>query len=414
MTSVSPQSATPTELPPASDRNAPTVVAGKNAWRNDERRYSALGQLVLTRVREFYRRPTAIFWVYVFPILMAIVLGVAFSNPNVDEVKAGIVSDIHPALAQRIAAGLANQQGRAATGSAKIDAVLVSDLEGRRGLRLGRFTLLVVPRPTDAAAAGASTTATDTTLSGQLADVNVEYLYDPGAPESYAGRWAVDDALQRAAGRREPLATNDARFEEPGSRYIDFVIPGLIGASLMSSGLWGVGFVIVDMRVRNLLKRFFTTPMRRTDFLAGMIFSRMFFIVTEVLLLLAVSRWLFDVRVLGSWLAVLFLIVLGSGTFAAIGLLMASRARTVETASGMINLVMMPMWMVSGIFFSADRFPAATQPLIKALPLTAVINALRGVMIEELSLFALWGPVTVLLIWGIASFAVSLRLFRWQ
>ncbi|MGD9648640.1 MAG: ABC transporter permease, partial [Pirellulales bacterium] len=148
--------------------------------------------------------------------------------------------------------------------------------------------------------------------------------------------------------------------------------------------------------------------------LSGMIFSRMFFIVTEILLLLAVSRWLFDVRVLGSWLAVLFLIVLGSGTFAAIGLLMASRARTVETASGMINLVMLPMWLVSGIFFSADRFPDAVQPLIKALPLTAVINALRGVMIEELSIFALWGPVTVLLVWAIGSFALSLRLFRWQ
>jgi ABC-type multidrug transport system permease subunit len=394
-------------------------VASVKAWRNDDRRYNALWQLVLTRIREFYRRPTAIFWVYIFPVLMAIVLGVAFSNPNVDEVRAGIVSDAHPALAQRVADALARQQAEAANGKTKITGLLISDIEGRRGLRLGRFTLLVIPRsasPGDTAATPSSAqSATATTaLAGALAGVNLEYLYDPGAPESYAGRWAVDDALQRAAGRREPLATHDARFEEPGSRYIDFVIPGLIGASLMSSGLWGVGFVVVDMRVRNLLKRFFTTPMSRADFLSGMIFSRMFFIVTEILLLLAVSRWLFDVRVLGSWLAVLFLIVLGSATFAAIGLLMASRARTVETASGMINLVMLPMWMVSGIFFSADRFPDAVQPLIKALPLTAVINALRGVMIEELSLFALWGPVTVLLVWAIGSFALSLRLFRWQ
>ena len=410
MTSASPQSTELTETAAGQPGQAAALGASGKAWRNDDRPYSARRQIVLTRIREFYRRPTAIFWVYVFPILMAIVLGVAFSNPKVEEQHVGIVSPADPALAKRIADALAAQNAKASSGATKIIGYLVSDAAGRRGLRLGRYTLLVLPKT-----AGAPKSSSDTTqLVGELAGIDLEYLYDPSVPQSYAARWAVDDALQRAAGRQEPLATHDARFEEPGSRYIDFVIPGLIGASLMSSGLWGVGFVVVDMRVRNLLKRFFTTPMRRADFLSGMILSRMFFIITEVLLLLFFARWLFDVRVLGSWLAVLFLIILGSGTFAAIGLLMAARARTVETASGIINLVMLPMWMVSGIFFSAERFPDAVQPLVKSLPLTAVINALRGVMIEELSIFALWGPVVVLLVWGIGSFALALKLFRWQ
>lgn len=410
MTSASPQSTELTETAAGQPGRSAGHGASGKAWRNDDRPYSARRQIVLTRIREFYRRPTAIFWVYVFPILMAIVLGVAFSNPKVEEQHVGIVSPADPALAKRIADALAAQNAKASSGATKIIGYLVSDADGRRGLRLGRYTLLVLPK-----AAGAPKPSSDTTrLAGDLAGIDLEYLYDPSVPQSYAARWAVDDALQRAAGRQEPLATHDARFEEPGSRYIDFVIPGLIGASLMSSGLWGVGFVVVDMRVRNLLKRFFTTPMRRADFLSGMILSRMFFIITEVLLLLFFARWLFDVRVLGSWLAVLFLIILGSGTFAAIGLLMAARARTVETASGIINLVMLPMWMVSGIFFSAERFPDAVQPLVKSLPLTAVINALRGVMIEELSIFALWGPVLVLLVWGIGSFALALKLFRWQ
>jgi ABC-type multidrug transport system permease subunit len=409
VTSASPQSSEPAETTSREPRAAKLDASGKG-WRNDDRPYSARRQIVLTRIREFYRRPTAIFWVYVFPILMAIVLGVAFSNPKVEEQHVGIVSPADPALAKRVADALAAQNAKASSGATKIIGYLVSDADGRRGLRLGRYTLLVLPR-----AAGTQQASSNTTqLTGDLAGIELEYLYDPSVPQSYAARWAVDDALQRAAGRQEPLATHDARFEEPGSRYIDFVIPGLIGASLMSSGLWGVGFVVVDMRVRNLLKRFFTTPMRRADFLSGMILSRMFFIITEVLLLLFFARWLFDVRVLGSWLAVLFLIILGSGTFAAIGLLMAARARTVETASGIINLVMLPMWMVSGIFFSAERFPDAVQPLVKSLPLTAVINALRGVMIEELSIFALWGPVLVLLVWGIGSFALALKLFRWQ
>lgn len=426
MTSARAQSTAPAEAAAGQPRRAAALGASGKAWRNDDRPYSARRQIVLTRIREFYRRPTAIFWVYVFPILMAIVLGVAFSNPKVEELHVGIVSPADPALAKRIADSLAAQNAKASSGATKIIGFLLSDADGRRGLRLGRYTLLVLPRAagapqpsagsaTDASTAAAPQPASETTtLAGDLAGIELEYLYDPSVPQSYAARWAVDDALQRAAGRHEPLTTHDARFEEPGSRYIDFVIPGLIGASLMSSGLWGVGFVVVDMRVRNLLKRFFTTPMRRADFLSGMILSRMFFIVTEVLLLLLFARWLFDVRVLGSWLAVLFLIILGSGTFAAIGLLMAARARTVETASGIINLVMLPMWMVSGIFFSAERFPDAVQPLVKSLPLTAVINALRGVMIEELSIFALWGPVVVLLVWGIGSFALALRLFRWQ
>ena len=421
MTSASPQSKEPADAATGQPSRAAALGASGKAWRNNDRPYSARRQIVLTRIREFYRRPTAIFWVYVFPVLMAIVLGVAFSNPKVEELHVGIVSPADPALAKRIADALAAQNAKASSGATKIIGFLLSDADGRRGLRLGRYTLLVLPRTAgasqivDASTAGAPQPANETTkLAGDLAGIELEYLYDPSVPQSYAARWAVDDALQRAAGRHEPLATHDARFQEPGSRYIDFVIPGLIGASLMSSGLWGVGFIVVDMRVRNLLKRFFTTPMRRADFLSGMILSRMFFIVTEILVLLLVARWLFDVRVLGSWLAVLFLIILGSGTFAAIGLLMAARARTVETASGIINLVMLPMWMVSGIFFSAERFPDAVQPLVKSLPLTAVIDALRGVMIEELSIFALWGPVVVLLIWGIGSFALALKLFRWQ
>jgi ABC transporter DrrB family efflux protein len=410
VTSASPQSTESTEVAAGQPSRATAPGSSGKAWQNDPRHYSARRQIVLTRIREFYRRPTAIFWVYVFPVLMAIVLGVAFSNPKVEELHVGIVSPTDPALAKRIADALAAQNTKAASGATKIIGYVVSDADGRRGLRLGRYNLVILPRT-----AGAAPAASDSTqLGGDLAGIDLEYLYDPSVPQSYAARWAVDDALQRAAGRREPLTTHDARFEEPGSRYIDFVIPGLIGASLMSSGLWGVGFVVVDMRVRNLLKRFFTTPMRRADFLSGMILSRMFFIVTEVLILLFFAWWLFDVRVLGSWLAVLFLIVLGSGTFAAIGLLMAARARTVETASGIINLVMLPMWMVSGIFFSSERFPDAVQPLVKSLPLTAVVNALRGVMIEELSIFALWGPVLVLLVWGIGSFALALKLFRWQ
>ena len=184
-----------------------------------------------------------------------------------------------------------------------------------------------------------------------------------------------------AAGGRPRRSAGESRREamqEPGGRYIDFLVPGLLGMSLMGGGLWGVGFVTVDMRIRKVLKRFLATPMRKSDFLVGILISRLLFLVPEVLVLLLFARLAFGVVIQGSLLAVVVLILLGALTFAGIGLLVASRARTLEAVSGLMNLVMLPMWVLSGIFFSSERFPEAMQPFIKALPLTPLIDALRS------------------------------------
>ena len=149
---------------------------------------------------------------------------------------------------------------------------------------------------------------------------------------------------------------------DPGGRYIDFLVPGLLGMSLMGGGMWGVGFVTVDMRIRKLLKRLLATPMRKSEFLAGIMLSRLLFMVPEVLVLLVFARLAFGVRNQGSVLSLLVLIVLGAFSFAGIGLLVASRAKTVEAVSGLMNLVMLPMWMLSGIFFSPERFPKWRSP----------------------------------------------------
>ncbi len=234
------------------------------------------------------------------------------------------------------------------------------------------------------------------------------------AARERAGRNAADDALQRAAGRKDLIAVDEHAFDEPGGRYIDFLVPGLLGMSLMGGGLWGVGFVTVDMRIRKLLKRFLATPMRRGDFLAGVMISRLLFMVPEVLVLLAFAWLAFGVVVYGSLLAVLFLILLGAVMFAGLGLLVASRAKTLEAVSGLMNLVMLPMWMLSGIFFSSERFPAAVQPAIKILPLTALINALRAVMQDGASLASQAGEIGILAVWAVVTFALALRWFRWM
>lgn len=362
-----------------------------------QERYFPLWQIVFTRVKEFYRHPSAIFWVYVFPVLMAVVLGIAFQNPNAERYQVDVQQGPGVELLVNALHTAAGSEEPIA-----ITARVVDEAQGRRDLKTARTMLVIVPR----APAGSGRTSA-------LEHVQLDYRYDPTRPESVAARRTVDDVLQRAAGRRDAIAVENSRFEEPGGRYIDFLVPGLLGASLMSGGMWGVGFVVVDLRVRHLLKRFITTPMRKGDFLAGLMLSRFFFMLTEVVVMLAFVRVLFDVRVLGSWGALVLFVVIGSLAFAGLGLLVACRAQTLETASGLINLVMLPMWLVSGIFFSAERFPEIFQPLIRILPLTALIDGVRAIMVEGVGLGSVLSQFIVLLAWTVVSFVIALKVFRW-
>jgi ABC-2 type transport system permease protein len=239
------------------------------------------------------------------------------------------------------------------------------------------------------------------------------FHYDQAKPTSVLARNTVNDALQRSAGRVDAKGTEDVIIKEPGGRYIDFLVPGLLGMSLMGGGMWGVGFVTVDMRIRKLLKRFLATPMKRSHFLIAIMLSRMLFMVPEVLILLVFARVVFGVVIYGNLLALTGLILLGALMFSGIGLLMASRAQTVETISGLMNLVMLPMWITSGIFFSVDRFPDVVQPYLRLLPLTPLIDAMRSVMLEGARLSSLGWEMGSMVIWSVVSFTLALKFFRW-
>jgi ABC-type multidrug transport system permease subunit len=345
------------------------------------RQYSPLGQLILARLREFYRQPEVVFWVYGFPILMVVALGIAFRNKPVEHIGVGIQQGEQ-----------AEAASTALSANQKFQTRRCDPNECRQLLRTGKVDLVVI------AAAGP----------------RYDYFYDPTRPESALARTVVDDALQRAAGRNDAAVVGEIELNESGSRYIDFLVPGLLGMGLMGGGLWGVGFVIVDMRIRKLLKRFIATPMKKYHFLAGIMLSRFIFMVPEIVILLLFARIAFGVRVQGSLFAVMIFVFLGAFTFAGVGLLVASRAKSLETVSGLMNLVMLPMWILSGIFFSSERFPAAVQPFIDILPLTPLINALRAVILEGHSLYQLWPQIVILTVWGVLTFALSLRWFRWM
>jgi ABC-type multidrug transport system permease subunit len=342
----------------------------------------AFVQLVLARLREFYREPEAVFWSYIFPLLLIIGLGIAFRNRPVDQ----MIVDIETGPQSEAAASAlrAKSQFLVTTGEPAL-------CEMR--LRTGKTQLVV-------------------SASGN--PPAYKYHFDPSRPESVLARNAVDDALERAAGRGDLLKTTDETASEPGGRYVDFLVPGLLGMSLMGGGLWGVGFVTVDMRIRKLVKRFLATPMKKSEFLAALMVSRMLFMIPEVFIVLLFAHYVFGVVYYGSLWTVALLVLIGATMFAGIGLLVASRAKTIEAVSGLMNLVMLPMWMLSGIFFTSDRFPAAVQPLIKILPLTPLIDALRSVMLEGSSLSSQAPRIGIMAAWGLLSFAVALRIFRWQ
>jgi ABC-type multidrug transport system permease subunit len=210
------------------------------------------------------------------------------------------------------------------------------------------------------------------------------------------------------------LNTREETIAEPGARYIDFLIPGLIGLNLMGSGMWGLGFAIVSARGKKLLKRFAATPMRRSHYLLSFVLSRLIFLALEVAALVGFAWLVFGVVIRGSLIDVAVCAVVGALAFSGLGLLVAARPRTVEGVSGLMNFVMLPMWLLSGTFFSAARFPQWFQPLIKALPLTALNDVLRAVMNDGASLVSHGTQLAIVLAWGVVSFVVALRIFRWQ
>jgi ABC-2 type transport system permease protein len=346
-------------------------------------RWSGYRHLLIARLLELKREPEVVFWVFVFPMLLALGLGIAFRNKPADAVSVAIVSGTGSLDAQALLARSPQHD--------LFKMQILDDAAAQKGFRLGKFDLVIEPDG-----------------KGGL-----QYRFDPARPESVLAKAEVNDALQSSAGRKDAVATTAQISSEPGSRYIDFLIPGLLGMNLMNSGLWGIGFALVDMRQRKLLKRFVGTPMRRGDFLLAIMTSRLLLMVIEIGLLLVFGIVFFHMRVLGSVFSITLLGSLGSLTFGGVGLLTASRARKIESISGLINLVMMPMWIFSGVFFSYERFPAAIQPAIKLLPLTALNDALRASILEGTPLLQQWSRLLILGLWGGVSFVLALKWFRW-
>ena len=363
-------------VPPGIGEAPTEPLGGKpRTWRD-----SSLWNLTSVRFKEFLREPEALFWTFGFPIVLAIALGIAFRNRPADVVHVGVVR---------------NASSSPVMESLRADKRLVAEElsadSAAMALRTGRVALVVVPGPS-----------------------GVEYEFDDTRPDARTARSVADDAVQRGGGRKDPVAVSERQVRERGSRYIDFVIPGLIGMNLMGDGIWGLGFAIVDARRKKLLKRLVATPMPRWQYLLSFMLARLVLVTLEVVVVLGFAVAVFDVPVRGSLLTLAIVCLASTFAFGGLGLLIAARPRTVEAASGLMNLTMMPMWVLSGVFFSSENFPRVVQPLIKALPLTATIDALRATMLRGTALPSLGPELLVLVVWMVGTFTLALRLFRWR
>jgi ABC-2 type transport system permease protein len=347
------------------------------------RRYYPLLEMTTVRMKEFLREPEALFWVFAFPMLLAVALGFAFRAKGPDQIPVGVAtaSEADPAAARTLDT-LKRAPGLLAHAFAP--------KEGKEALRTGKISLLVEAGPP------------------------VVFHFDETRPDSRMARLEAEDALQRSAGRQDVMAVRAEKVTEKGSRYIDFLIPGLLGMNLMGTGVWSLAFGVTNARSRRILKRLIATPMHRGQYLFSLILGRLVFLLPEVVILVGIGWIFFGVAVRGSTLLLLLTSLVGAMTFCGMGLLIAARTKTIEGASGLANLVLMPMWILSGVFFSSERFPDVVQPIIKALPLTALNQALRGIMTEGHGLAAIAPQLAILAAWGLASFGVALKIFRWR
>jgi ABC-2 type transport system permease protein len=343
---------------------------------------NSLWQLVTVRFKEYTREPEALFWSFGFPILLALGLGIAFRAKPADVVHIAVANN--GPRGQPLATAIRRDPG--------LSVELLMPDSAATALRTGRVALVVTPNGVD----------------------GVQYQYDDTRPDARTARLMVNDAVQRGAGRGDVLPIAERHVRERGSRYIDFVVPGLLGMTIMGGGIWGLGYSIVDQRRKNLLKRLVATPMSRAEYLGSYVISRLVMLTIEVVVLLGFSIALFDVPMRGSWLSIATIIVVSALAFGGFGLLIASRSKTIEGVSGLMNLSMLPMWVLSGVFFSSENFPHVVQPFIKALPLTATNDALRASMLHGDALVTLWPQMAVLGTWLIVCFAIALKIFRWR
>jgi len=344
----------------------------------------SLWQQIKCRWREFRREPSAFFWVMFMPILWMVVLGFAFSKPRPESYGVGWLSPETPST-------LSESTHKALTENRQIHLweAPLGELETR--IKRGEISMIL-----------------------QFdAQSKATYRLDQNNPEAVRARNFVNDVVQNQGGRTDPVPQSSENIQAEGGRYVDFLIPGLLGLSIMTTSLFGVGMTIVSNRKENLLKRYLATPMRAYEYIVSHMFGRLIILTADFSAVMIAGYLIFHFRLYGNFLHYVLFAILGAAAFTAVALLCAARTRSVPMISGLTNLISLPMMMLSGVFFSKNNFPDWLREGTAYLPLTALNDGLRKIALEGLPIQALGPEITVLGLYTVIASVIAQRLFKW-
>ena len=383
------------------------------------------------------RNKQALFWLFVFPLLMMSLFGIAFGGGQAKP-KLGVVDLDRTKLSRSVSDGFGKakvvqlykittvKDAKARLKAGNLDGVMVirdgfatelgQAIKTNEAARMSAFAPVGnAPRPGTVALVSQAPAG----KAKPVVPAKVDLYYDPSATfASQVARGAVANVLgfvDRAVGRAPSLiALKSHSVRQTNLRYIDFLVPGIIAMTLMNSAMFGLAGTIVNYRERGILRRLKVTPQPLTTFLGAQITNQLLFSILRAALLIGVARLFFNVHVIGSYLALLVVVIIGSLTFVTIAFAIASFSKNREISDTLSNIISMPMMFLGGVFFPTDGAPAWIQPIIKALPLKYLGDAMRAVMIKGDPLRAISADLWVLVGVTFVFFFISLKMWRWE
>ncbi|TGL61010.1 ABC transporter permease [Leptospira sarikeiensis] len=349
--------------------------------------------LVTIQLKEFYREPGILFWAFIFPIAIAGVLGLAFTSKGVPQTRVAIISSSHnaDALSSKIEKAFSNSVSGNSDGLGVIVPKIFEEEEAIKALKRGEINLLVKEDE-----AG-----------------NLEFSFDPNNANAQRDYLLLSNALMSADGKSQ-ASSKIRKLDSKGTRYIDYLVPGMLAMGVMNSCLWGVGWNLIEMRMKKLLRRMSATPMNKLAFVLSFFFTRIVVTTVESIIFLTFTFTVFENAFFGSPIAAFMIFLTGNFAFACIGIFVGSRAQSAQVGNGLVNAFTFPMMVLSGIFFSYKNFPDIILPFIKHLPLTLMADSLRAVFIEGSGITESIYPCAFMILIGFFFLGTGLRIFRWS
>ncbi len=373
-------------------------------------RWEQLFQLVMSHTREIIREPEVIFWGVIFPMLMSLGLGIAFTQKpdivrNVALIESSQTSASAPA-APDITKYLPRhtEQVKSDPGGLRYELI-------QQDGRMGNTTFIFIHTGWD----NAMTLMKRGFLSVAITEDNgrLHYHFDPANTDAQLTYLKLSKILSQAPA---PTEGNDNIYALTvrGTRYIDFLVPGLIAMGIMMSCLWGISYGVIEKRSQKLLRRMIATPMKKSHFLVSLMSVRIALNLIESTLLFIFAYLVFDISIQGNPAALFLVFFAGNIAFSGIAVFVCSRTGKTETGNGLINVVVMPMMVLSGIFFSYHNFPEWSHPVIRKLPLTLLADGLRTIFIEGAGFTEACFPAVILTAIGLLFFTAGLKIFKWH